>query len=60
MGVDVMRPPFNLEPKYRVNMRTREDWTKGTGVPPSVKGLLWFVGGSKIKERTGAGVYGNL
>ena len=38
MGVDVMRPAFNLEPKYRVTMLTREDWTKATGTPPA-KGL---------------------
>ena len=25
MGVDVMRPAFNLEPIYRVTMLTRED-----------------------------------
>jgi len=42
MGIDVMRPAFNLEPKYRVNMLTREDWTEGTGAPPSVKGLFWL------------------
>jgi hypothetical protein len=28
MGVDIMRPAFNFEPKYRVIMLTREDWTK--------------------------------
>jgi hypothetical protein len=27
-GVDVMRPAFNFEPKYRVIILTREDWTK--------------------------------
>jgi hypothetical protein len=25
MGVDVMRPVFNFEPKYRVTMLTKED-----------------------------------
>jgi hypothetical protein len=39
-------------------MLTGEDWTKGTGTPPAVKGLVWFTDGSKMKERTGAGVYG--
>jgi ribonuclease HI len=58
MGVDVMGPAFNLEPKYRVTMLTREDWTKGTGAPPVVKGLVWFTDGSKMREGTGAGVYG--
>jgi hypothetical protein len=28
IGVDVMRSAFNLEPKHRVTMLTREDWTK--------------------------------
>jgi hypothetical protein len=40
MGVDVMRPAFNFEPKYRVTMSTREAWTKETGTPPAVKGLV--------------------
>jgi hypothetical protein len=57
MGVDVMRPAFNFEPKYRVTMLTREDWTKGTGTTPVVKGLIWFTDGSKM-EGNGAGVYG--
>ena len=52
-----MRPAFNFEPKYRVTMLTREDWTEGTGTPP-VKGLVWFRDRSKMKEGTGAGVYG--
>jgi len=58
MGVDVMRPEFNLEPKYRITMLTREDRTKGMGAPPGVKGLVWFTDASKMKEGTGAGVYG--
>ena len=48
-GVDAVRPAFNFEPRYRVNMMTREDWTKGTGTPPVVKGLVWFTDGSKMK-----------
>jgi len=36
-GVDVMKPVFNLEPKYRVTMLTREEWTTGPGTP-AVKG----------------------
>jgi len=40
MGVDVMRPAFNLEHKYRVTMLTREDWTGGTGGPPVAVGKL--------------------
>ena len=58
MGVDAMRPAINFEPKYRVTTSTREDWTIGTGTPPVVKGLVWFTGGSKTEEGTGAGVYG--
>jgi hypothetical protein len=58
MGVDVMRPAFNLEPKYRVTMLTREDWTRGSGSPPEIKGLVWYTDGSKMKEGTRAGVFG--
>jgi hypothetical protein len=50
MGVDVMRPAFNLKLKYRVTMLTREEGTRGPGTPPVVKGLVWFTDGSKIKE----------
>jgi ribonuclease HI len=60
MGVDVMRPAYNFEPKYRVTKLTKEDWTKGTGTPPVVKGLVWFTDGSKMQGGgTGAGVYGH-
>jgi len=38
-------------------MLTREDWTKATGVPPAVKGLIWFTDGSKMREGAGAGVW---
>jgi hypothetical protein len=57
MGVDVMRPSFNLEPKNRVTMLTREDWTRGSGSPLEIKGLIWYTDGSKM-EGTGAGVCG--
>ena len=53
MGLDAMRPTYNLEPKYRVTMLTR-----GSGAPPEVKGLVWYTDGSRMKEGTGAGVYG--
>ena len=33
MGVDIIRPAFNFEPKYRVTRLTREEWSKGTGTP---------------------------
>jgi len=58
MGVDVMRPAYNFEPQYRGTMLTRESWTKATGAPPAVKGLVWFTDGSKMREGTGAGAYG--
>jgi hypothetical protein len=59
MRVDFMRPVFNLEPKYRVTMLAREEWTKCPGTPPMVKGLVWYTDGSKTAEGTGAGVYGH-
>jgi hypothetical protein len=58
MGVDIMKPVFNLEPKYRVTMLTREEWTRSPRTPPVVKGLAWFTDGSRTAEGTGAGVYG--
>jgi hypothetical protein len=53
-----MKPEYNLDPKYRVTMLTRREWTKGTGAPPSVKGLFWFTDGSMMGVRVGDGVYG--
>jgi len=50
IGVDVMRPAFNLEPKYRVTMLTREEWTARTGDPPAIKGLIWFTDRSRMRE----------
>ena len=35
---------------------TTEEWTKGPATP--LVGLIWFADGSRIKEGTGAGVYG--
>jgi len=58
MGVNVMRPVYNSEPQNRVIMLMREDWTKATSAPPAVKGLAWYTDGSKMREGTGAGVYG--
>jgi len=58
LGLDAMRPTYNLEPKYRVTMLTRENWTRGSGDPPEVKGLVWYTDGSRMKEGTGAGVFG--
>jgi hypothetical protein len=56
--VDVMRPAFNLEPKNRTTILTRDDWTRGLVSHLEVKGLVWYTGWSKMKEGTGAGVYG--
>jgi len=53
-----MRPVFKLEPKYRVNILTREEWTRGHGTPPAVKGLIWFTDVSRTVKGTEAGVYG--
>jgi hypothetical protein len=59
MGNDIMRPAYNFEPKYRVIMLTREEWTKGPGSPPVVKGLVWYTDGSRTQVGSaGAGVYG--
>jgi len=58
MGVDFFMPAYNFEPLYRVTMLTKEDWTKATGAPPAVKGLVWFTDGSKMREGTAAEVYG--
>jgi hypothetical protein len=60
LGVDIMGPVFNLEPKYRVTVLTREEYTRGRGTPPVVKGLFWFMVGSRIVEGTRAGPMGNL
>ena len=59
MKVDVMKPIFNLEPKYQVTMLTTEEWTKGSGDPPMVKGLVWCTGGSRTAEGPGWGSMGN-
>jgi hypothetical protein len=49
MRVDVMRPAYNLEPKYRVMALTREDWTTCTGTPPIVKEHVWYTDGSRMR-----------
>jgi hypothetical protein len=60
MRMDVMRPTYNFELKYRVVALTREDWTSGTGTPPSVKGHVCFTDGSQMRVGTVVGVYGQL
>jgi hypothetical protein len=37
MGVGIMRPTFNLEPKYRVTMLNGEKWIGGPGTSTIVK-----------------------
>jgi len=39
-------------------MWTREEWTRGPGTPPVVKGLVWFTDGPRKTEGTGTGVHG--
>jgi hypothetical protein len=58
MGVDIMKPVFNLGPKCRVIMLTREEWTRSPGTPPVAKGLVCFTDGSRTKDGTGAGIFG--
>ena len=57
MGVDVMRPVYKFEPQYKVTMLTKQDWTKAT-CTPTVKRLGWYKDWSKMRDGTGAGVYG--
>jgi len=40
MGVNVTKPVVNLKPIYTVTMLTRDEWTRGPGTPPAVKGLV--------------------
>jgi hypothetical protein len=57
MKIDFMMPFYNLEPKYRVTILAREEWTGSPGTPPAVKGLVWYTDGSRTAEGTGAGLY---
>ena len=58
MGVNVMRPRSNFENKYRVTTLTREEWTRGPGTPPTVKGLIWYTDRSRTQRGIRAGDYG--
>jgi ribonuclease HI len=53
-----MKPVYDLEPKYRVTMLAREEWTRSPGTPSVIKGLVWYTDGSRTAEGTGAGVCG--
>jgi hypothetical protein len=55
MGNDIMRQAYNFEPKCRVDMLAREEWTKGPGSPPVVKGLIWYTDGSRMQGGGGRG-----
>jgi hypothetical protein len=58
VGVDVMRPVFNSLPKCRVTLLTREEWIRGPGTPPAVKGLVYYAHGSRMLEGARARDYG--
>jgi hypothetical protein len=49
MGVDVMRPVFNLEPKYRVTLLTTEERAEENANPP--KGTGAEVYGQSVGRR---------
>jgi len=53
-----MKSVFNLDPNIVSLGVTREEWTRGPGTSPAVKGLVWFTDGSRTVVGTGAGVYG--
>ena len=59
IGVDIMKPTFNLERKYRITMLTGEEWTRGSATPV-VKGLVCFNDVSWTTEGTEAVVYGKF
>jgi hypothetical protein len=56
MRVDVIKPVFNLEPKYRVTMLAREEWTRG----PGLKGSSGLRMGPGLRRGTGWGCMGSL
>lgn len=58
--VDVMRPGFEFETKYRVTMLSREEWTRGPGTPSTVKGLVWYPDGSRARRGNGLETMGSL
>jgi hypothetical protein len=60
MENDVIGPPFNFEPKFRVSMLTREAQIRGPKSSPAVKGPIWYTDGSKTWSGAGARVYGQF
>jgi hypothetical protein len=55
-----MRPVFNLEPKYRVTMLTRSEWTKGHETTLAVKEFVWFTDWSRTAKGKGLPSVGSL
>jgi hypothetical protein len=53
-----MRSVFNREHKHRVTLLTREDRTTGSRALPEFKTFVWYTDGSKMRQGTGAGVFG--
>jgi len=53
-----MKPACNFEPKHRVTMSRREEWTKGPRAPPAVQGPIWNTDEYRKQKATGAGVFG--
>jgi len=53
MRIDVMRPGYNFEPKYRVTMFTRDEWSIRPGTPPAGKGRVWYTDGSRTRGKPG-------
>jgi hypothetical protein len=47
--VDVIKPAFNCEPKYRVTVLTGEEWTRGPGTLRIVKRLVCYTEGSRTR-----------
>jgi hypothetical protein len=58
--VDVMRPAFNLEPKYRVTTLTKEEFARGTGTSAVEKGLSCLQMGPGRRKGPGMESMGNL
>lgn len=48
-----MRTGSNSEIKYTVTILTGEEWTRGPGTPPTVKGPILYTGGSRSREESG-------
>jgi hypothetical protein len=58
MGVNVMRPPFNFEPKCRYTVLTREEWIRGPGTYCTVRRPVWYTEESRTLGGAAAREYG--